>query len=128
MTSFFETDRDEFVFDGRTYQDFFNLYPNLLYEPTLQHVLSLDDLKVLRCFEDSEDWRIAIEFQDIGFLLETQVGCGGATLFCVSDNQEDQLKMLAFLGCFLPLIRDSWHIASCNKPANRSWIATLLNW
>ncbi len=47
MASFFELDRDEILFNGRSYLDYFNLYPNLSYAPTLAHLERLDEIAVV---------------------------------------------------------------------------------
>ncbi len=107
MASFFELDRDEIQFSGRTYLAYFNLYPNLLYASTLKHLESLDEITVIGSAQSRDGWQIAVTFDGLHFLLDTHYH-GTSTLFCVGDEIIDDSRMLAFLGCFIPLLRDNW--------------------
>lgn len=128
MSSFFETDREQFAFVGRTYQDYFSLYPNLWYKATLEHIQNLDEMEVVHCESETDGWRIAVRFRNTEFLLETHYH-GTSTSFCVEDGNEDTLTMLAFLGCFLPVVRDSWReipTGEFTKPQH--WWKRFLGW
>ena len=107
MASFFELDRDEILFNGRSYMDYFNLYPNLSYTPTLAHLESLEEIAVLGSSQSRDGWQIAVMFEGLHFLLDTHYH-GTSTLFCVANAITDESRMLAFLGCFIPLLRDNW--------------------
>ena len=107
MASFFELDRDEILFSNRTYLDYFNLYPNLSFTSTLAHLESLDGIAVLDSSQSSDGWQIAVKFDGLHFLLDTRYH-GTSTLFCVASEIDDDSRMLAFLGCFVPLLRDNW--------------------
>ncbi|MBL8890853.1 MAG: hypothetical protein JNL67_12810 [Planctomycetaceae bacterium] len=107
MSSFFETDRDEFAFGGKIYQGYFNLYPNFSYKPTLRHIDSVSGLTVVGHNMHSDGWAIAVDFCNTSFLIDTH-DHGTSTLFCVESGVNDQIVMLAFLGCFLPVLRDDW--------------------
>jgi hypothetical protein len=107
MSNFFETDTDEIEFQGITYFDYFNLYPNLSFAPTLTHLQSLDTVTIQDSLETPEGWQIAVTFCDYPFLLDTHFH-GTSTLFCCEECVSDKTAMLAFLGCFLPIIRDDW--------------------
>ncbi len=107
MASFFEVDRDEIPFNDRTYVDYFNLYPELRYSSALTHLESLDEMTVLASSQNNEGWQIAVKFDGLDFLLDTHYH-GTSTLFCVSKGTADETRMLAFLGCFIPLLRDTW--------------------
>lgn len=125
IPSFFERDRDEFVYCGITYLDYFNLYPNLWFEPTLKHLECLENVLVLGSDEDSEGWRIAARFCEINFLLSSHYH-GSSTLFCVERGVTDIACMLAFLGCFAPTLRDDWWLAERLKYKKANWIRELL--
>ena len=107
MSDFFETDQDEHRFNGLTYVDYFNLYPNLWFTPTLAHLTTISEITVLNTSNASEGWQIAVNFCNLDFLLDTHFH-GTSTMFCVERNVSDKTAMLAFLGCFLPTIRDDW--------------------
>lgn len=107
MPSFFERDQDEIEFGGTTYLDYFNLYPNLKFEPTMNHLKNLCEVTVLESAQDSEGWQIAVKFGGSDFLLDTHFH-GTSTLFCAAKCVSDKTTMLAFLGCFVPTIRDDW--------------------
>ena len=107
MASFFEIDRDEILFSERSYWDYFNLYPNLTYTSTLAHLQSLNETAVLGSSQSSDGWQMAVKFAGLHFLLDTHYH-GTSTLFCVSNEITDDPRMLAFLGCFIPLLRDNW--------------------
>ncbi len=107
MASFFELDRDEILYNGRSYLDYFNLYPNLSYTPTLAHLERLDEIAVLGSSQSRDGWQIAVMFDRLHFLLDTHYH-GTSTLFCVANESPDDSRMLAFLGCFIPLLRDNW--------------------
>lgn len=107
MPQFFEQDRDEIVFRDTTYLDYFNLYPNLWFQPTLDHLKVLDAVDVIDSEENSEGWQIAVRFCGHSFLLDTHYH-GTSTLFCADKRLKDETIMLAFLGCFLTLLRDDW--------------------
>ncbi len=68
MASFFELDRDEILFNGRSYLDYFNLYPNLSYTPTLAHLESLEEIAVLGSSQSRDGWQIAVMFDGLHFL------------------------------------------------------------
>ena len=107
IPSFFERDQDEIAFNGKTYLDYFNLYPNLRFEPTLNHLRSIRDATVLASANDSDRWQIAVEFGGFDFLVDTHYH-GTSTLFCAAKGVSDTTTMLAFLGCFIPTMRDGW--------------------
>ena len=124
MSHFFETDTDEYEFRGITYVDYFNLYPNLSFAPTLAHLHSLDSVTVQDSVETSEGWRISVTFSNSPFLLDTHFH-GTSTLFCCEKCVSDKTTMLAFLGCFLPTIRDDWRFPD-RLPVKRSnWLSWL---
>ena len=110
MCSFFERDQDEYEFQGKTYVDYFNLYPELCFNPTLDHLRALEAVAVLDALETSDGWQIAVSFCDYPFLLDTHYH-GTSTMFCVEKGVTDKLAQLAFLGCFLPTVRDDWQKA-----------------
>jgi hypothetical protein len=107
MTNFFEKDSDEIVFRNRVFTDYFNLYPNLAFEAVLAHLQGLDWVVVVDTEEDSEGWQIHARFRVTHFLVSTHYH-GTSTLFCVERGCRDEMQMLAFLGCFLPVLRDKW--------------------
>ena len=107
MPNFFETDQDAYLFHGVTYVDYFGLYPNLWLTPTLDHLKTIDEIAVLNTASDSEGWQISVKFCKLDFLLDTHFH-GGSTTFCAETSVADTTVMLAFLGCFLPTIRDDW--------------------
>lgn len=107
MNHFFESDQDELSFGDRIYVDFFNLYPDLQYHATLEHLKRVDAIAILEVEQEREGWRIEVEYSDIHFLVDTHFH-GTSTLFCVEKGVQDEKSMLAFLGCFLPLMRDHW--------------------
>lgn len=121
MDDFFEKDQDEFPFGNRVYVDFFNLYPALSLAPTIEHLSSLHAVTVVDYAETSEGWQIEARFCGMLFLLDTHYH-GGATQFCVEKWKADHLTMLAFLGCFLPLLRDHWQPPTTRGVTKRSWM------
>ena len=94
-------------FRTRLTLDYFNLYPNLRFEPTLLQLESLDEVTVLDSATGSEGWQISVKFCAFDFLLDTHFH-GTSTLFCAAKNVSDKTTMLAFLGCLMPTLRDDW--------------------
>lgn len=127
MANFFEVDTDEYDFKGRTYVDYFNLYPNLWQEPTLEHLQSLDVVTVLDYLETESGWQIGVRFCDYLFLLDTHYH-GTSTMFCFEKGFTDKKVMLAFLGCFLPVIRDDWPCPAEVKKKRPGCLAGFGSW
>ena len=121
---FFERDQDEFVFRDKIYLDYFNLYPCLWFDSTYEHIQTLDEMTVLGTKNHSDGWQIAAKFCDFNFLLDTHYH-GTSTMFCAEKCVSDNTAMLAFLGCFLPTIRDSWQRSEKMDTRMSSWIAKL---
>ena len=107
MSYFFELDQDEILFQGRVYVDYFNLYPDLRFDTTLRHIERFDEMSVLKALQSSTGWNIEIKYSNLHFLLDTHFH-GTSTLFCIEKGTRDKTSMLAFLGFFLPVIRDDW--------------------
>ncbi len=104
---FFEHDPDEIIFNGKTYLDYFNLFPNLHFEPTLELLNSLAAITVLNSAVDAHGWQIAVNFGGVDFLVDTTYH-GTSTLFCVAKDAWGTANMLTFLGCFVSVLRDDW--------------------
>ena len=107
MASIFEKDRDEIHFQGGVYVDYFNLYPELNFDSVLKYLERVFEITVVETDSTSEGWQIQARFQGRDFLLDTHFH-GTSTLFCSTLNETDDSVRLAFLGCFLPLVRDGW--------------------
>lgn len=124
MSNFFETDTDEYEFQGKTYVNYFNLYSNLWFKPTLEHIQSLEFVTIVDTAETTEGWQIAVTFCDHAFLLDTHFH-GTSTMFCVEKGVSDRMVMLAFLGCFLPTIRDDWPNSDNIPSKQTNWLSWL---
>ena len=108
MIEFFEDDQDEFPIGDRVYLDYFNLYPELKFEETVEHLNRLSKVNVHSRNQTIHGWQIEAEFMGIRFLLDTHYH-GTSTQFCVENSDaNEETAMLAFLGCFLSTIRDDW--------------------
>lgn len=109
MIEFFEENHDEFLAGGKVYIDYFNLYPELKLEETVDYIDGISKITIGDRNQTSNGWQIEIEFMGIKFLLDTHFH-GTSTLFCVEkSNAHEETIMLAFLGCFLHTIRDDWN-------------------
>lgn len=115
IPNFFETDHDEFAFGGKVYCDYFNLYPELHFDGALEHLRGLVEVTVLDSSQTSDGWQIAVRYGDVHFLVDTHFH-GTSTLFCAEQGTTDETVMLAFLGLFLPVIRDNWISSTGKKP------------
>jgi hypothetical protein len=124
VPTFFERDPDEILFRGVTYLNYFNLYPNLSYAPTLKHLQDLTDVLVQTSANDSAGWQIAVKFCETDFLLDTHYH-GTSTLFCSAKGVTDVTCMLAFLGCFSSTLRDHWRLSNPTDKKKTNW---LRNW
>ena len=129
IPDFFERHQDKIVFRHTTYLDYFNLYPKLRFQPTFDHLQRLNEMSILNFARDSEGWQIAVKFHDSNFLLDTHFH-GTSTLFCAEQGVSDTTVMLAFLGCFIPTIRDDWELDASSDVTTKNRLAfrRLLGW
>ncbi|WP_145349775.1 hypothetical protein [Roseimaritima multifibrata] len=124
MPYFFEQDRDEIRDQGVIYLDFFNLYPELNFQPTVEHLERLSEAAVAGSTQTDDGWQVVVVFCDCKFLLDTHYH-GTSTLFCAEKSVCDKTIMLAFLGCFLPSIRDHWKKTYGGMGPKPNWLSML---